>query len=275
MTTWIAIRRSDDSLISLQVLIVCRQDVVDRQRSAGPPLAGERVRHKSGHVRHPQSRPPQHPANSAGVMNLAPVMRADRQTSAARYSAPTFAARNDCGVRFRVDRNSRPPGSSNPARVCDEADRIGHMLDHLERGDDRKAQPSASRSSATPRAVGQPAGPGPPRARGPPRSPRRLRRCPAHRGRDAPAPPPPSPAPQPTSSMRGRAAAGISARSARIQPIRAGFIRCSGLIGPSGSHQRAARRSNCATSSAETAAADPCCCPSRPAPVCVRPPRSN
>ena len=56
------------------------------------------------------------------------------------------------------------------------------------------------------------------------------------------------PAPQPTSSRRapGRRS------SASIQPIRAGFIRCSGFIGPFGSHQRDASRSNLPTSSAET-----------------------
>ena len=67
-----------------------------------------------------------------------------------------------------------------------------------------------------------------------------------------------------TSPVRGRCRAIRSV----IQPIRAGFMRCSGRIGPFGSHHCAASASNRATSAAETVP-PVMVAPIHPPPVCV------
>ena len=72
-----------------------------------------------------------------------------------RYSAPTLAARNDCGVRLRVERNSLPPGVSRAARVRQERRRVGHVLDHLQRRDDREPRPLGQQVLGDAGAVGE------------------------------------------------------------------------------------------------------------------------
>ena len=209
-----------------------------------------------------------------------------------RYSAPTLAARNDCGVRLRVERNSFPPGASSAASVARKAagsgtcsitssavmigKRVGsaqQVLGHA--GPIGERQSLAGSMGA--RRLDCPAG-GIQAQDVEPQASESLRRQPrtapdveqpwnslplregaGGRGLCRPSIPLP---PTPSRKGRGRLCALFCAlcsahrpsrliRSA-IHATRVGFIRCSGRIGPSGSHHRAASASNCATSAGET-----------------------
>ena len=161
-------------------------------------------------------------------------MRADRQPAAARIPPPAWPIRKTARRAVQGGQEQQPARLQQPGQRAQERRRVGHVLDHLQRGDHRK-----------PRALGQQvlghglrgrraAGPARRHARGPPRSPRRRRRCPARHGRAAPAPRPPArrrsrhPAPRLAGGMRvrrsSRCAAGSSgaaAASARPGPTSA------------------------------------------------------
>ena len=131
------------------------------------------------------------PPSSAGVMNLRQSC-VPTGSQRSTYSAPTLAATKDRGVRFRVDRNSSPPGVQQGGKRCQEGRRVGHVLDHLQRSDDREPRALGQQVLGGADAVGErqilPRGVGA----------RRLDRlagrrpCPARRSRAAPAPRPPA-----------------------------------------------------------------------------------
>ena len=68
-------------------LFLRRQQVVDPQSPAGPPLSAERVHHQSGGVGHPRPRLPQHPAEFRGRDELA-ASHACRPAAAAAHIRP-------------------------------------------------------------------------------------------------------------------------------------------------------------------------------------------
>ena len=177
----------------------------------------------------------------------APVMGADRQPAQQVFGA-------DLGGQERPRRAVQGGQEQQAARRQQagqrrhEGGRVGHVLDHLERGDHREARAFAPAGPRRRRRGRSAAGPAPRHGRAPPRSPRRRHRGRARRSPRRASASAARPAPQPTSSRRSaeRRAAGSRAmrrqRGRAIQPIRAGFIRCSGRIGPFGSHQRGRQR---------------------------------
>ena len=141
--------------------------------------------------------------SSAGVTNLRQSC-VPTGSQRSRYSAATLAARNDCGVRLSVERNSLPPGSSSPASVARKAAGIRDVLDHLERGDDREARTLRQQvlGDAGPVAEGQVLAGG--MGAGRLDRLRRRRPGPERRSRGRASASAATPAPQPTSSSRRR-----------------------------------------------------------------------
>ena len=183
------------------------------------------------------------------------------------------------GVRLSVERNSFPPGVQQSGERCQEGLLIRDVLDHLQRSDDRELCSFRQQVLGDAHSIGErqtlAGGMGTrcfdhlvrPASRPRTSKPRRANASAAN------------PAPQPTSSSRGREAIeegagceegpedekyspspcgrGLGGGGREAPPLlpirstihrtRAGFIRCNGRIGPSGSHQRAASASNCAT----------------------------
>ena len=250
------------------------RNIVDRDITDRAPAAAHQVGRQPGHVRQPQPGVAQcRPVPRA--QEPPPIVRADRQQPQHVLGAE-LGRQEGRGVRFSVDRNSSPPGSSSPARMRTKAAGSGTCSITSSAVTTGKRMPSASRSSAAPHAIGQRAGPGPsacaraaaiasPAASMPSTSkPRRASASAA------------SPAPQPTSSTARRGCRkpprDTRRRSSRSAPGSSGAAAASARAGPTSAPP--ARRI-CATSAAETVAATHGCCPSCRAPVCVRPTTRN
>ncbi len=180
-------------------------------------------------------------------------------------------------MRLRVERNSFPPGASSAASVARNAVGIGDVLDHLQCRDDREARrlgqqvlgdagPIGQRQALAfrmgTRRLDRPAG-GIQAQHVKAQASKGLGR---HPGAAPDIKQPWSggsseilPLPLREGVGGGQCVQPSPDRSgdwllirAAIHATRVGFIRCSGRIGPSGSHHRAASASNCATSAGET-----------------------
>ncbi len=169
-----------------------------------------------------RSRPP----SSTGVMNLRQSC-VPTGSQRSRYSAPTLAERKERRGAVQRGQEQQPARLQQPGQGPREGRRIGHMLDHLQRG--HHGETHALRQQAPPaRPPGRPgAGPGRRHARPPRRSSRpaasrpstsKPRRASASAAR---------PAPQPTSSRRDagavretpRHALGDPADPRRVHPV--------------------------------------------------------